>query len=134
MRPTIRDLLSVECVVRAVIAFLLGAGTAIAQDVDRRKEDVWKIIAPYFQPPAELTEDPGKYRSPLVFNDGRPVRTPDDWRHRREEILQFWHKSLGPWPPLIENPTIAYLETRDRENFTQQKIRLQVAPSRGSAD
>ena len=128
MKPRSRDLLSLEGVVRAVIAAFLCAGVTSAQDVDSRAEGVWKKIAPFFQPPAELAEDLGNYRSPLVFDDGRPVRTPDDWRRRREEILQFWHKSLGPWPPLVEKPAIEVIQTRQREGFAEKKVRLEVAP------
>ena len=118
---------SVQPVVEAVVAALLCAGAAIAQDVDRGEEGVWNKIAPFFQPPAELAEDLGNYRSPLVFDDGRPVRTPDDWRQRREEILQFWHRSLGPWPPLVEKRAIEVVEEQQRETFTQNRVRLQAA-------
>ena len=128
MKPSSRALPSLECVVRAVIATVLCAGVAAAQDADRQHEGVWKKIAPFFQPPAELAEDLGNYRSPLAFDDGRPVRTPDDWRRRRQEILQFWHKSLGPWPPLVEKPAIEVVERQERESFAQKKVRLQVAP------
>ncbi len=128
MKPSSRDLPSRACVVRAVIATVLCAAVTSAQDADRRNAEAWTKIAPFFQPPAELAEDLGAYRSPLVFDDGRPVRTADDWRRRREEILRFWHKSLGPWPPLLEKPTIKVLESRRRESFTQNKVRLQVAP------
>jgi pimeloyl-ACP methyl ester carboxylesterase len=131
MKPSSRALPGLECFVRPITAALLCAGVAAAQDVDRGEEGVWNKIAPFFRPPAELAEDSGNYRSPLVFDDGRPVRTSDDWRRRREEILQFWHKSLGPWPPLVEKPVIAVVEKQKRESFTQKKVRLQVAPRLG---
>jgi len=128
MNANDRVLLSPACVVCTVVAAILCAGVAIAQDVDRREDGAWTRIAPFFQPPAELAEDLGNYKSPLVFDDGRPVRTPDDWRRRRQEILQFWHKSLGPWSPLVEKPAIEVTEEQERESFTQKKVRLQVAP------
>ena len=57
-----------------------------------------------FRPPAEFREDFGDYRSPLRFDDGRPVRDAADWRRRREEILSTWHEFMGRWPALIERP------------------------------
>lgn len=89
---------------------------------------MWKQIAPFFKPPADLAGQFGPYRSPMVFDDGRPVKTAADWRLRRQEILARWHKVLGPWPPLIANPTIESLETRRRENFTQRRVRVEIAP------
>ena len=118
----------VQFVVNAVVATILSAGAAFAQDVDRQEGSAWEEIAPFFQPPAELAEGPDRYKSPLVFDDGRTVRTPEHWKERRREILRFWHKSLGPWPPLIEKPRVNVIETQNRENFTQRKVRIEVAP------
>jgi hypothetical protein len=87
-------------------------------------------IAPYFTPPAKLADDYGSFRSPLIFDDGRPVKTAADWSKRREEILQYWRREMGAWPPLLEKPKVEYLEKLHRENFTQHKIRLETAPDR----
>jgi dienelactone hydrolase len=114
-------------VVFAVVTTASFASATSAQDAEGRDPEIWKKIAPFFQPPAELAEDLGDYRSPLVFDDGRPVRTPEQWRERREEILRFWHKTLGPWPPLVAKPKIDVLQSRDREDFVEQKVRIQVA-------
>lgn len=108
-----------------VLACAMGG---LAEDVGRRDEDAWKTIAPFFQPPAEWAESQGGYRSPLLFDDGRPVKNADDWRRRRQEILAFWHKTLGAWPPLIEKPELEVLQSSDRENFTQKKVRFHAAP------
>ncbi len=51
-------------------------------------------LAVFFQPPPELASDLSSYRSPLVFDDGRPVQSPQQWEQRRREILQFWQ---GAW-------------------------------------
>ena len=88
----------------------------------------WSTIAPYFQPPAEFANDFGSYRSPLKFTDGREVKSAADWQARRQEILAQWHEIMGPWPALIPKPTIEYLETSRRENLTQHRIRLEIAP------
>ena len=69
-----------------------------------------EAVAPLFRPPAEFAGDLGAYQSPLMFDDGRPVRTADDWHERRREILKTWHGVMGPWPPLIEKPKIEFLE------------------------
>jgi pimeloyl-ACP methyl ester carboxylesterase len=104
------------------------APSASAQHADRQHNAVWNKIAPFFQPPEELVNELGNYRSPLVFDDGRPVRTPEEWQQRRKEILHFWHEALGPWPPLIERPAVEVLQTEKREGFLQKEIRLQVSP------
>ena len=90
----------------------------------------WKKIAPFFRPPPALAGDLGSYRSPLIFSDGRRVKSAADWRKRREEILRAWHETMGPWPPLIQKPALEALETQRRKSFTQKKVRVEVAPGR----
>jgi dienelactone hydrolase len=85
-------------------------------------------IAAFTKPPAEFTGKLSPHRSPLLFNDGREVKTPEDWAKRREEILKTWHGLMGDWPPLIEHPKMEILGTKRREDFTQQRIRLEIAP------
>src|SRR4051812_29777086 len=63
-------------------------------------------IAGAFQPPAEFAGDFGPYKSPLIFDDGRPVRDSAEWPGRRREILATWHGIMGPWPAAIERPRI----------------------------
>jgi hypothetical protein len=75
-----------------------------------------------------LAGDFGAYRSPLVFDDGRPVKTAEDWAKRREELLRYWHTMLGPWPPPIDRPSVEVLESKRRDNFTQKKVRIEAAP------
>ena len=88
----------------------------------------WEKIAPYFTPPPQYANQFGDFRSPLLFNDGTPVKTPEDWQRRRREILDYWHGVMGDWPPLIEKPKVEVLETKQRDGFTQQKVRVEVAP------
>jgi hypothetical protein len=88
----------------------------------------WEKIAPHFKPPAEYAGHMGAYRSPLLFEDGFPVKTPEDWQKRRRQILDHWHGVMGKWPPVIERPKLEYLETRQRDGFTQHKVRVQIAP------
>ena len=91
-------------------------------------DPLWESIAPSFQPPAEFAAVYGDYASPLKFKDGREVKTAADWAQRRQEILTTWHGLMGEWPPLVEKPQLDILETQHRDNFTQHRIRLQIAP------
>ena len=110
----------------AVIAQVRAQGAA-PPDQPSRAEETWKKIAAAFQPPPALARDLGHYRSPLIFADGRLVKPPADWQQRRQEILKFWHASLGSWPALIDRPAIETLETNPREDFTQKKVRIEAA-------
>lgn len=102
--------------------------TAAACAAAAEAADAWQRIAPFFAPPAEFAGDLGPYRSPLLFDDGRRVETPADWRRRREEILRYWHGVLGRWPPLLEKPAIEVVESGRREDFTQKKVRVPIGP------
>lgn len=86
-----------------------------------------KLLAPYFTAPPEFVGQMGEFRSPLLFNDGTPVRTKEDWTRRREEILAYWHGVMGQWPAVIEKPQIDYLEKSQRDGFTQHKVKVEVA-------
>ena len=106
--------------VLAVIA--VGSGGLAAASTE-----AWKKISPSFTPPAEYASQFGGYRSPLLFNDGTPVRTPADWQRRRTEILDHWNGVMGAWPPVLEKPRLEYLEKARRENFTQHKVHVETA-------
>lgn len=79
-------------------------------------------------PPSEFEGDFGDFRSPLIFDSGEKVRTADDWTRRRAEILSEWHELLGQWPEVITGPQVEILETTQRENFTQRKVRFLWTP------
>ncbi len=80
-----------------------------------------------FAPPAKFAGQLGNYASPLKFHDGRPVASAAEWPARRAEILEYWHEQMGPWPPLLEKPRIEYVKTERRENFTQHRVRVEMA-------
>lgn len=84
-------------------------------------------LSSYFEPPPELANDFGNYRSPLLFENGEPVRNANDWAKRRVEIKRSWLKELGSWPELIPNPRIETLEKTNRDNFIQAKIKIELA-------
>ncbi|MEY4482654.1 MAG: hypothetical protein RL693_106 [Verrucomicrobiota bacterium] len=85
-------------------------------------------IAPCFNPPVEWSDQLGTYKSPRTFNDGHEVADAQDWQKRRTEILADWHTLMGAWPAVIEKPKMEVLESVPRENFTQKKIRIEIAP------
>lgn len=85
-------------------------------------------LARFFQPPAEYAGKLSEHRSPLRFDDGTEVKSAEDWPRRRSEILKTWHGLMGQWPPVLEHPKLEKFETTHRENFTQHRIRLQIAP------
>ena len=96
--------------------------------IDKDKERLWHEIAPYFSPPEEYENEYGDYPSPLKFYDGNPVLTPGDWNRRRMEINTRWHQMMGAWPEIITNQELEILESSNRENFTQHKVRFKWLP------
>jgi hypothetical protein len=112
----------------AALLPLLALLATSARAAEPGADDIAKRLAPFFRPPPELANDFGNYASPLKFYDGRPVKTPADWPRRRREILETWHRFMGPWPELIAKPKVEYLEKERRERVTQHHVRLEVAP------
>src|SRR5919199_1051908 len=95
-------------------------------------DDTWKSIAPFFSPPPEYAGRLGSYRSPLTFDDGRPVARAQDWPRRRQEILKTWHGLMGPWPPLLARPAVTVLSRTQREDLKQERVRIDIAPGQTS--
>src|SRR5689334_15146828 len=89
--------------------------------------DAWRKIAPYFAPPAEFAGKLGDYRSPLLFEDGTPVRDAKDWPRRREEIIRKWQGVMGPWPALLERPTLEVSGQTPKDGYTQWSCEVAVA-------
>ncbi|HEY1049604.1 MAG TPA: hypothetical protein VGE39_07605, partial [Prosthecobacter sp.] len=83
---------------------------------------------PFTEVPAEFAGQLSPGKSPLVFNDGTPVKSAADWPKRRAEILADWHGIMGEWPPVIEKPKMEVLETTAREGISQHKVRVEIAP------
>jgi hypothetical protein len=110
--------------------FLLGGLAASAAAAAPKSRPLPADLALHFQPPASLKNDLGTYRSPLLFEDGKPVRTEAQWRKRREEILRAWHGIMGPWPAPIAKPRFERLSEEKRENFIQHRVRVQWVPDR----
>jgi dienelactone hydrolase len=120
---------------RSMIPWCLGA--ALLPVVARSAEpaaDLRQKLQPFYTPRAEFAGKLGDYKSPLVFADGSPVKTPEDWARRRKEILNTWHARLGPWPPLVEKPAVKTMETVDRDGFTEHHVHVQISPEGQVAD
>jgi len=112
-----------KCVL--LLWLLLGA---VPPSCPAEPDAIWKKLAPYFNSPAQYSNQFGPFKSPLQFDGGDAVRNASEWPRRRQEILRYWHQVLGPWPPLLERPQITVLEKTRRESFIQQRIRLEIAP------
>ena len=104
----------------ATLLFMTGKNIVYAQE----RDTIWQKLKSYFNPPAKYAGEFGKYRSPLKFYEGRLVKTPSDWKKRRQEIIDRWQEMMGPWPELIAKPKVEIIETTRRENFTQYRIRF----------
>lgn len=111
--------------IRSCFVFLAVSATALAQPAPAD-------LAPFFQPPAEFAEKLDGYRSPLVFEDGTPVKTAAEWLRRREEIRRRWHMTMGPWPTPIAKPRLEITEQLGREDFEQCRVRVEIAPEQWS--
>lgn len=104
---------------------ILAAEIPVARADDNVKPPA--ELAAFFQPPEKYRSDLGKFRSPLVFADGKPVRTAADWQRRRAEILETWTKLMGSWPALLEKPRVEMIETTKRDGIVQERLRLGIA-------
>src|SRR6185436_18764357 len=98
-----------------------------------REKELWEKLGPLFSPLPEFKDDLGTLRPVLKFADGREVKTVDDWKARRSEILKKWNDLLGPWPPLLEKPVVQEQWKETVEDFTRHRIEIEIAPGRKTA-
>ncbi|MBK7999246.1 MAG: prolyl oligopeptidase family serine peptidase [Verrucomicrobia bacterium] len=116
------------CCSRALFAFCILVAAGSVASAQPTNPGAWPLIAPFFQPPAAFSNQFGAYRSPLLFTDGSRALSAEDWSRRRAEIRREWMELMGPWPPIIEKPKVEILQTSRRENFSQHRVRLDIAP------
>jgi len=113
---------------RITLLLIVGCFGVIVIDVGRGAEaDAAVFSDVHFHPPAEYVGKFGDYVSPLKFYDGEPVTDAYQWSLRRREIRARWDQLIGSWPPLVELPKLEILESVPREDFTQHRVRIQVA-------
>ena len=94
----------------------------------RDVQSTWRQIAPAFAPPMEFANRFGEFRSPLLFKNGSRIEKASDWSRRRAEILDQWTGLMGAWPRIIEHPRVEILSEARREQFTQKRVRIEIAP------
>jgi hypothetical protein len=95
-----------------------------------REAELWEKLGPLFTPLPEYKDDLGSLRPVLKFADGRDVKTADDWKARREELVKKWHALLGPWPPLVETPVVQEQWKEEVEDFTRHRLEIEIGPGR----
>src|SRR2546423_2564934 len=113
-------------VIVAALAFELSA---VAGGVQAQSTN----LETFCSAPAEFREDFGAYKSPLIFDNGRQVKSAAEWAMRRKEILQTWHRMMGPWPELLREPKLEYVDSTNRENFVQHRVRVETSSGQMTA-
>ena len=80
-------------------------------------------------PPANYDEAKvGNYTlpDPLVFNDGKPVKTPKDWAKRRAEILDLFETNMFGHSPKPPKHTRFEVVDVDKNALSGKAVRTQV--------
>lgn len=115
-----------------LLCCLLTVKGAFGQSFDpcnTEKNNSWNKIKPYFIPPERFKNLYISYRSPLLFYNGDTVKTKQDWVKRRTEIRARWMSLMGDWPPVMKNRQFEVLDTVQRENFMQHRVRFYWTPN-----
>lgn len=94
-----------------------------------QKSTLLKNLEPYFSAPDSLRNDFGDFRSPLIFNNGKPVHNAKQWQARRKEIKADWEKYLGKWPELDESQYLQYLDSVDFGTYKQYIVQFKWTPN-----
>lgn len=97
-------------------------------DEPKSSQSLWRKLEKFAQPSTEWAGKLGDYRSPIGFEDGTRVQSAADWTRRRQEIQKRWHQRLGPWPPLVERPTVKTIDTVERDDHIQHHVHVQISP------
>lgn len=116
----------------AMVLWFLFLSAAFAQDAE--KDKLWQQIKPFTTPPAEFAGKLGDYRSPLLFKDGTRVESAEAWQRRRKEIAAQWQERLGPWPALLEKPSLKRSESVEKDGYTQHRVQVQISSDGKQAD
>ena len=112
-----------------IMIFVSTVNLNCAMGEESEASAIWNKISAFFSPPAELKNKPGEYSSPLKFYDGRVVKTSEDWKKRRDEILVRWNGMMGTWPALIKDQKIEIIESTHKEGYTKNRIRFYWLPN-----
>lgn len=87
-----------------------------------------ETIAKHFIVPEEFKDQQGSYRPVLKFYNGDTVKTPKDWKRRREEILLKWNAMMGQWPALIQKQSFEMLDTVQLDGFVRYRVKFNWLP------
>ncbi len=82
----------------------------------------------YFSIPKQYLNHPDTLKSPLIFDNGTPIKEKKDWPKRRIEILNYWHQVMGPWPELMDRPSLKVLKIEDTGIFKRKTVEITYAP------
>jgi hypothetical protein len=116
------------------VLLFFGLSGAVRAQVARPGPKPPAELAQFFVMPERYRSDFGTFRSPLLFDDGTPVRSAADWPRRRREILSTWQRMMGPWPALIARPRVDVVNEVRREGITQEQLRIEIALGREMVD
>ncbi|MBX3239290.1 MAG: prolyl oligopeptidase family serine peptidase [Chitinophagaceae bacterium] len=109
---------------KLVLLSVLCCNTAFGQH-----DNIWNDIRQYFTVPDSLQNDFGGYRSPLLFNNGAPVKTKKDWQRRKKEILTDWETYLGKWPAPMKSQSFHYIDSIIHNDHIQYTVEFSWTPN-----
>lgn len=110
----------------------LAAGCALptwarAANGQTGKDVPW--LAEVQTPPARLPDDAPRLGPLLVDQEGRPIRTLEGWKRKREEIRRWWLDFLGPLQVERKGPPpLAVIEEDRPDGVVRQLVRYEVEP------
>lgn len=93
------------------------------------KSNAWRRINQYFSPPSEYKDQYGDFRSVLKFENGDTVLTKNDWIKKKKEIRDKWMDLMGEWPPIITNQKFEIIESINKKDYIQHKVRFNWTPN-----
>ena len=90
---------------------------------------LWPAQAVYAQQPNYDESKVGDYTlpDPLVFRDGKPVRTSVEWQRRRQEILELFQENVFGRNPALRGKVQFEVFDTDRQALGGKAIRKQVS-------
>lgn len=110
-----------------ILLCLLITNIGLAQQKNE-KESIWRNIETFFSPPKQYEEKYGEFRSLFQFYNGGKVETKEDWRKRREEILQKWHGMMGEWPDLLKDQEFELIDSIQKYGYIEYRVSFNWLP------
>lgn len=102
--------------------------TTYAQDrLD--KKAIWSEISTYFQPPLAYKEQYGDYKSFLIDEEGKAIRTKSAWKEQSNKIRSKWMQQMGEWPDLLSDQQLKYIDSAQRDGYTEYIVAFNWLPN-----